>query len=58
VATLLPGLTLARIDGKSPVEYLGEPQREAVRGAGIALLQDPSPSLAGIAARWAQAFSA
>ena len=26
---LLPGLTLARVDGKSPVEYLDEPRREA-----------------------------
>ncbi len=58
VATLLPGLTLARIDGKSPVEYLAEPQREAVRRASMALLQVPPPSLASIASRWAQAFSA
>ena len=58
VATLLPGLTLARIDGKSPVEYLGEPRRDAVRRAGIALLQTPPSSLAAIAARWAQTFSA
>jgi aminoglycoside phosphotransferase (APT) family kinase protein len=58
VATLLPGLALARIDGKSPVEYLAEPQREAVRRASMALLQAPPPSLASIASRWAQAFSA
>jgi len=31
VATLLPGLLLARVDGKSPVEYLDEGQREQVR---------------------------
>jgi len=30
-AALLPGLMLARIDGKSPVEYLDEAQREEVR---------------------------
>ena len=30
-ATLLPGLLLARVDGKSPVEYLDEPQRQLVR---------------------------
>jgi hypothetical protein len=58
VATLLPGLSLARIDGKSPVEYLAEPQREAVRRASMALLQAPPPSLASIASRWAQAFTA
>ena len=31
VAALLPGLLLARVDGKSPVEYLDEPQRLSVR---------------------------
>ena len=31
VATLLPGLLLARVDGKSPVEYLDEEKREEVR---------------------------
>ncbi|HXU42981.1 MAG TPA: aminoglycoside phosphotransferase family protein [Burkholderiales bacterium] len=31
VATLLPGLLLARVDGKSPVEYLDEEKREQVR---------------------------
>jgi len=30
-ASLLPALLLARIDGKSPVEYLTEPQRQQVR---------------------------
>jgi len=57
VATLLPGLTLARIDGKSPVEYLGEPQRDAVRRAAIGLLRDPVPSFATLAARWATEFA-
>ncbi len=58
VALLLPGLALARIDGKSPVEYLGEAQRAQVRRASIALLQDPPPSLSTIAARWARDFPA
>jgi len=31
IATLLPALLLARVDGKSPVEYLDEAQREEVR---------------------------
>jgi len=31
VATLLPALLLARVDGKSPVEYLDEAQRQEVR---------------------------
>ncbi|HEX2544018.1 MAG TPA: aminoglycoside phosphotransferase family protein [Ramlibacter sp.] len=58
VATLLPGLALARIDGKSPVEYLEEPQRIAVRAAAIALLQDAPSSLSQVTARWARAFIA
>ena len=31
VASLLPALLLARVDGKSPVEYLDEAQRQSVR---------------------------
>ena len=58
VATLLPGLTLARVDGKSPVEYLGDAQRVQVRDAAIALLQDPPSSLSQLAGRWAHAFIA
>ena len=58
VAALLPALALARVDGKSPVEYLGEPQRAAVRRAGIALLQDPPSSLTHLAGRWARDFAA
>lgn len=58
VATLLPGLLLARVDGKSPVEYLGEPQRARVREAAVALLQDPPATLSSLAARWARAFAA
>lgn len=54
VAALLPGLTLARVDGKSPVEYLGEPQRAVVRRVAVALLEQASPLLEDIAARWAR----
>jgi len=54
VATLLPGLALARIDGKSPVDYLTEAQRGAVRRAAIALLRETPTSLETIAARWAR----
>ncbi len=41
VAALLPCLMLARIDGKSPVEYLNEPARDAVRKLAIPLIQQP-----------------
>jgi aminoglycoside phosphotransferase (APT) family kinase protein len=57
-ASLLPGLALARVDGKSPVEYLDEAQRAAVRAASIALLQDPPSSLDTLAGRWARALHA
>jgi aminoglycoside phosphotransferase (APT) family kinase protein len=58
VAALLPGLTLARVDGKSPVEYLGEPQREAVRRVAVGLLQGSPGTLESIAAHWAGEFKA
>ena len=37
---------LARIDGKSPVEYLDEPRRETARRLAIDVLCQPPPSLA------------
>jgi aminoglycoside phosphotransferase (APT) family kinase protein len=52
-AALLPGLMLARIDGKSPVEYLtADADRDAIRAFTRPLLVDPVASLAAIAARW------
>ncbi|HWA63048.1 MAG TPA: phosphotransferase, partial [Caulobacteraceae bacterium] len=52
-ASLLPGLFLARVDGKSPVEYLAEgPQREAVRRVAIPLLMAPPARLADVAVAW------
>jgi aminoglycoside phosphotransferase (APT) family kinase protein len=56
VASLLPGLTLARVDGKSPVEYLGEPQRDVVRRLAVNLLQQAPVSLDAIAAYWGWEF--
>jgi len=38
-------LMLARVDGKSPAEYLTEAEREHARAAGIALLSEPASSL-------------
>ena len=50
-AALLPGLMLARIDGKSPVEYLtGEPQKDAVRRFAQTLLREPVANLGEIGA--------
>ena len=52
-AHLLPGLLLARVDGKSPVEYLTEPaQHDTVRQVARALLRQPVDSLAAVAAAW------
>jgi aminoglycoside phosphotransferase (APT) family kinase protein len=54
-AALLPGLLLARVDGKSPVEYLtDDAQREPVRRLARPLLQHPPATLAGISAAWRQ----
>jgi 5-methylthioribose kinase len=41
VLGLVGCLMLARVDGKSPAEYLTEPERDQARTAGIALLSDP-----------------
>jgi aminoglycoside phosphotransferase (APT) family kinase protein len=51
-ATLLPGLLLGRIDGKSPVEYLDEPQRLLVRTAARRLLLEPSGTLQELKKAW------
>lgn len=46
VAALLPMLMLARVDGKSPVEYLDAAARTEVRAAAHALIADPATDLA------------
>jgi aminoglycoside phosphotransferase (APT) family kinase protein len=58
-AQLLPALFLARIDGKSPVEYLThETDRQQVRDAAIPWIQAPPPTLQVIAAHWLAATPA
>ncbi|NNG05800.1 MAG: phosphotransferase [Inquilinus sp.] len=53
-ATLLPGLFLARVDGKSPVEYLtDERDKDRVRRVARALLEDPVDRLSAIRDAWA-----
>ena len=52
VATLLPALALARIDGTSPVEYLSDAQRGEIRAIGRALLSDPAQTLDEVLGRW------
>ena len=52
-AHLLPGLLLARVDGKSPVEYITqEHQRELVRAVARRFLLKPSRHLGDIVASW------
>jgi aminoglycoside phosphotransferase (APT) family kinase protein len=55
-AALLPALFLARVDGKSPVEYLTrESERAAVRRCAEPLVADPLPRLKDVADAWERA---
>ena len=59
VARLLPGLLLARVDGKSPVEYVvKEADRERVRRAAGPLLLHPVARLDAVRAAWDQEMQA
>ena len=44
-AALLPALFLARVDGKSPVEYLNTSARETVRSLALKELRNPQGSI-------------
>jgi aminoglycoside phosphotransferase (APT) family kinase protein len=56
-AALLPALLLARIDGKSPVEYIDdETIKSGVRAFSIPLIETASPDLASIRNEWAKAL--
>lgn len=58
-AALLPGLFLARVDGKSPVEYLTEDRdRDRIRRVARAFLRQPSARLSDISALWAREIGA
>jgi aminoglycoside phosphotransferase (APT) family kinase protein len=57
IASLLPALILARIDGKSPVEYVtDERDKRSVRAAARALIGDAPARLADVSAGWERAF--
>lgn len=45
VASLIPMLLLARISGKSPVEYLSEPQKRAIFAMAVPLVHQPPQTL-------------
>src|SRR5215831_6210066 len=58
-AGLLPGLFLARIDGKSPVEYLtDERDKDKVRRVARSLLANPTDRLTRIRQAWASEIAA
>jgi 5-methylthioribose kinase len=55
-ARLLPGLLLARIDGKSPVEYINdEKHKDEVRHFTISLIKNPPAQLGDICRSWFEA---
>ncbi|MCX8101613.1 MAG: phosphotransferase [Geminicoccaceae bacterium] len=54
VATLLPALLIARVDGKSPVEYLTEEsEKDRVRRVARSFLKHPERTLAPLRRAWA-----
>ncbi len=58
-AHLLPALFLARVDGKSPVEYITrEADRDRVRVVARRLLADPPDRLADVARTWKEEIAA
>lgn len=57
-AHLLPALLLARVDGKSPVEYLTQEGDQArVRNAALLMLRSPAQTLTAIGAAWCHALA-
>jgi aminoglycoside phosphotransferase (APT) family kinase protein len=54
---LLPGLLLARVDGKSPVEYItAEAEKEQIRRLARLMIQSPPSRLGDIRAAWTRAW--
>ena len=58
VARLLPALFLARIDGKSPVEYVvDEADKDLVRSVALPLIRKAPGTLAQVCQAWQQALA-
>jgi aminoglycoside phosphotransferase (APT) family kinase protein len=53
---LVPALVLARVDGKSPVEYLAERARMKVRNTALQLLSEPPATFRELVVEWREAF--
>jgi len=59
IASLLPALFLARVDGKSPVEYITEERdRRLVRATARPLVADPPQRVADVSSHWRNALIA
>jgi aminoglycoside phosphotransferase (APT) family kinase protein len=59
IASLLPALFLARVDGKSPVEYITEERdRRLVRETARPLVADAPECIAEVSSRWRDALAA
>jgi 5-methylthioribose kinase len=57
-AQILPALFLARVDGKSPVEYItSEPDKDLVRSTALPLIKNPVQELQAIRAAWGAQLS-
>ena len=57
-ASLLPALLLARVDGKSPVEYLtAESQKSAVRRFAGSFMEKPVSSLSEVRKAWQESLT-
>jgi aminoglycoside phosphotransferase (APT) family kinase protein len=52
LVNLLPALILARIDGKSPVDYLDSATRDVVRTFAVNWIAQPSRSISALALAW------
>ena len=58
-AHLLPGLFLARVDGKSPVEYItAEPDKDRVRRVAARCLPHPVETLGDVRQAWTKELAA
>jgi aminoglycoside phosphotransferase (APT) family kinase protein len=58
IARLLPALTLARIDGKSPVEYIvRDGEKDRVRAVAMPLVASPPRGLDAVRVAWAREFA-
>jgi aminoglycoside phosphotransferase (APT) family kinase protein len=51
IAALLPALMLARVDGKSPVEYLSPEAQDTVRAIARPMIAEPPATIGGLFAR-------